>query len=363
MYLTELENFYKDKRVLITGHTGFKGTWLVKILKMLGADVYGYSKGVPSTPSMYELLNVDKEIHSTIGDICDYEKLRSVFEEAQPECVLHLAAQSIVRESYRSPRETFATNVMGTVNLFECVRNTPSVKSVLNVTTDKVYENDDNKNHAFKEDEKLDGHDPYSNSKSCSELITHSYNQSFFTDNYPAVSTARASNVIGGGDFAIDRIIPDCVRAAVKDKKINIRNPYSIRPYQHVLEPLYVYLTIVMKQYADSELADCYNIGPDSENCLSTYQLVDLFIKYWGDELIRNDLSENNAPFEASHLNLDCSKMKNTFNWKPVWNINEALHHTVEWYKVWNQKGNLASITEQQIIRFLDKSKYKTHNI
>ena len=236
-------SIYKGKSVFVTGHTGFKGSWLCKILSGAGAVVTGYSLNPPTEPSLFEIAGIASDITSVIGDIRDYKSLKAAFDKAQPEIVLHLAAQPIVRDSYKEPAYTYETNVMGTVNILECVRNSDCVKSFLNVTTDKVYLN---KEWAwgYRENEELDGFDPYSNSKSCSELVTHSYKNSFFSDGKVAVSTARAGNVIGGGDFANDRIIPDCIRAAQKHEDIIVRNPFSTRPYQHVLEPLFAYLMI-----------------------------------------------------------------------------------------------------------------------
>ena len=243
-------SFYKNKRVFITGHTGFKGSWLCKILKMAGADVTGYSLAPQTNPNLFEIAHIDKNINSIIGDIRDYTSLEKAFFNAKPEIVFHLAAQPIVRESYEDPVYTYETNVMGTVNILECVRKSNCVKSFLNVTTDKVYENNEWV-WGYRENDPLDGFDPYSNSKSCSDIVTHSYYKSFLKDLGVAVSTARAGNVIGGGDFAKDRIIPDCVRAVLKSEKIIVRNPNSTRPYQHVLEPLFAYLLIAQKQYED----------------------------------------------------------------------------------------------------------------
>ena len=246
-------NFYKGKRVFVTGHTGFKGSWLCKILANAGAQVTGYSLNPPTNPNLFEIANIEGDIKSVIGDIRDFDLLKKAFDEAQPEIVLHLAAQPIVRDSYKMPAYTYETNVMGTVNILECVRQSDCVKSFLNVTTDKVYENKEWQ-WGYRENEPLDGFDPYSNSKSCSELVTHSYKNSFFADGRVAISTARAGNVIGGGDFANDRIIPDCVRALEKGEDIIVRNPHSTRPYQHVLEPLFAYLMIAKAQYGDINL-------------------------------------------------------------------------------------------------------------
>ena len=279
-------DFYKGKRIFLTGHTGFKGSWMCRMLANAGAIVTGYSLKAPTEPSLFRIANIEDDIHSVIGDIRDYTSLKKAFDESQPEIVLHLAAQPIVRDSYKDPAYTYETNVMGTVNILECVRNNCCVKSFLNVTTDKVYLNRE-WSWGYRENEELDGYDPYSNSKSCSELVTHSYKRSFFTniDGLPIIpiSTARAGNVIGGGDFANDRIVPDCIRAAVKHEDIVVRNPYSTRPYQHVLEPLYAYLLIAMKQYEDIGFADYYNVGPDDVDCFQTGALVELFVNKWGE--------------------------------------------------------------------------------
>ena len=353
--MEDILKFYKGKKVFVTGHTGFKGTWLCKILINAGADVTGYSLLPNTEPSLFNLLQLDKEMNSVIGDIRDYEKLKQAFDEVNPEIVIHLAAQPLVRESYVDPRYTYETNVMGTANILECVRNSVTVKSVLNVTTDKVYLNREWE-WGYREYEELDGYDPYSNSKSCSELVTHSYNRSFFTDNNGhiiiPVSTARAGNVIGGGDFAKDRIIPDCVRAAQKGSDIIVRNPYSTRPYQHVLEPLYAYLLILMKQYNDSSFTGYYNVGPDETDCYSTGRLVDLFVKKWGEGLKWVDMHDG-GPHEANFLKLDCSKLKSTFGWNPRWTVDQAMDKIVEWNKVWLGEGNVAECVDRQIEEFL----------
>lgn len=315
MTIEELKEFYGNKKVLITGHTGFKGSWLTRILTLSGAEVTGYSLTPPTDPSLFEIAGLEDTIKSVVGDIRDLEHLSRVFEETRPEIVFHLAAQPIVRESYQEPVYTYETNVMGTVNVLECVRRTESVRSFLNVTTDKVYENREWE-YGYRECDNLDGYDPYSNSKSCSELVTHSYKKSFFEDGRCAISTARAGNVIGGGDFAADRIIPDCVRAAAAGKTIIVRNSYSTRPYQHVMEPLAVYLAIAMKQYEDRTFEGYYNVGPDDKDCVTTGTLADLFCAAWG----QGQTWENRwmgGPHEANFLKLDCSKIKHTFGWTP----------------------------------------------
>ena len=346
-------SLYRGKRVLVTGHTGFKGTWLCKMLVNAGAIVTGYSLEPPTEPNLFSISGLEKSITSVIADIRDFDRLKAVFAEAQPEIVLHLAAQPIVRESYKNPRYTYETNVMGTVNLLECVRLNPCVKSVLNVTTDKVYKNNE-WCWGYREDEPLDGFDPYSNSKSCSELVTHSYINSFFAGRDIAVSTARAGNVIGGGDFASDRIIPDCVRAMKAGKKIGVRNPYSTRPYQHVLEPLAVYLTIAAKQFEDKRYAGFYNVGPDDCDCVTTGDLVDLFCKHWGDGAEWINQAEANAPHEANFLKLDCSKTKSVFGWKPRWNIDECMKYTTQFYKAWLAGEDIPAEMDREIKEFLE---------
>lgn len=377
----ELMSFYKDKSVFITGHTGFKGSWMCRALKKMGAKVTGYALNPPTVPSLYEEAGIDRDVNSVIDDIRDYDALKKAFFEAEPEIVIHMAAQPIVRDSYKAPRYTYETNVMGTVNILECVReynnahvksgDGKAVKSFLNVTTDKVYLNHEWE-RGYREDDELDGYDPYSNSKSCSELVTHAYKRSFFGGicddtsttaeasanadgrgvNYiPAISTARAGNVIGGGDFANDRIIPDCVRAAVNGDDIIIRNPASIRPFQHVLEPVFAYLMICMKQYEDRSYEGYYNVGPDVEDCINAGQMADLFVKCWGDGIKWVNKSDN-GPHEANFLHLDCTKLKATFGWAPVWNVETAVQKTVEWYKAWNKGENVRTLMTAQISEF-----------
>ena len=353
--------FYHGKRILLTGHSGFKGAWLSKILIDAGADVTGYALEPPTEPSLFELAGLGKQMHSVIGDIRDFDHLNRVFDEVKPEIIIHLAAQPIVRTSYQEPRLTYETNVMGTVNVCEAVRlHMDTVRSFLNVTTDKVYKNNEWL-WGYRENEPLDGYDPYSNSKSCSELVTHSYINSFFGGNKAdatiGVSTARAGNVIGGGDFAKDRIVPDCVRAAQSGKPIIIRNPNSTRPYQHVLEPLFMYLTIAAEQYSDPTKAGFYNVGPDECDCVTTGELVSLFGKYYGPEFkVEIAAIDPNAPHEANFLKLDTALIKQTFGYKPTWHIDEAVEKTVEWTKAWMREpsvGQMNKILEKQINAFL----------
>ena len=343
-------NFFKGKNVFVTGHTGFKGSWLSVILAMQGANVTGYALEPPTEPNLFTLAGVENDINSVIGDVRDFDMLKKTFDAAKPEIVLHLAAQPIVLTSYEQPRYTYDVNVMGTVNILECARLSGTVRSLLNVTTDKVYKNNE-WCWGYRENEPLDGFDPYSNSKSCSELVTHSYKASFFDKAGVAVSTARAGNVIGGGDFADNRIIPDCVRAAVAKRPIGVRNPNSTRPYQHVLEPLGAYLTIASKQYDDPSVQGYYNVGPDETDCLTTGELAEIFCKAWGDGQTF-EVQQKDGPHEANFLKLDCSLLKKTFGWKPTWNAATAVTKTVEWTRVWADGGSVPEITRKQISEF-----------
>ncbi len=347
-------DFYKGKRVFVTGHTGFKGAWLCRMLVGAGAVVTGYSLEPPTRPNLFSIAGLEGRMDSIIGDVRDLAALKAAFDQAAPEIVFHLAAQPIVRDSYKEPVYTYETNVMGTVNILECVRLSGTVRSFLNVTTDKVYHNNEWE-WGYRENDPLDGFDPYSNSKSCSELVTHSYKNSFFAEgSSPAVSTARAGNVIGGGDFANDRIIPDCVRAVQEGRTIPVRNPYSTRPYQHVLEPLQAYLMIAQRQWEDKRFAGYYNVGPDECDCLTTGELVSLFCKTWGPEAQWAN-QWTGGPHEANFLKLDCSKLKATFGWKPRWHIGEAIEKTVEWTRCWLSGGDIPALMDEQINEFLEE--------
>ncbi|WP_392439145.1 CDP-glucose 4,6-dehydratase [Cloacibacillus evryensis] len=340
-------SFWNGKKVFVTGHTGFKGSWLCCALLKFGARVTGYSLPSPTEPSLYNIIGLSPKIDEEIGDIRDYKKLETAFRTAAPDIVFHLAAQPIVRESYAAPRYTYETNVMGTVNILECLRNTEGVRSFLNVTTDKVYKN--NEWHwGYREIDPLDGYDPYSNSKSCSELVTHSYRSSFFSAAPIAISTARAGNVIGGGDFAKDRIIPDCIRAAINKEPIIVRNPHSTRPYQHVLEPITAYMAIAEKQYKDKNLADYYNVGPDDTDCVTTGDLTQIFCDVWGEGMTWEN-RYSGGPHEANFLKLDCSKIKSQISWKPKWHIKTAIEKTCEWTKAWISNKDIHNIMDRQI--------------
>lgn len=348
------QEFFKRKRVLVTGHTGFKGSWLCRLLLNCDANVTGYALTPPTDPALFPLCGLEKEIHSVLGDIRDLEGLQRVFQQKRPEIVFHLAAQPIVRDSYKMPVYTYETNVMGTVNVLECVRLNDSVRSFLNVTTDKVYRNEERED-GYREEEYLDGFDPYANSKSCSELVTSSYKNAFFAQRDTAISTARAGNVIGGGDFANDRIIPDCVRAALKKEDIIVRNPFSIRPYQHVLESICAYLMIAERQYKDMEYAGSYNVGPDDCDCITTGALTTLFCETWGNGLKWIDHSEKDAPHEANFLKLNCAKLKETFDWEPRWHIDTAVEKVCDWSKVYLNNHNISAEMDREINYYLNK--------
>lgn len=348
--MTNKLDFFRGRRVFVTGHTGFKGSWMCKLLLMAGAEVTGFALPPQTDPVLFKLAGLESEIRSIIGDVRDLDALKAAFDAAKPEIVIHMAAQPIVRESYRDPVGTYSTNVMGTVHLLECVRRSDCVRSVLNVTTDKVYENK-GWLWGFRETDSLDGFDPYSNSKSCSELVTHSYGRSFLSERGVAVSTARAGNVIGGGDFSVDRIIPDCVRAVQAGVPVKLRNPNSLRPYQHVLEPLAAYLLIVQRQYEDQSLSGWYNVGPESCDCVSTGKLAELFCESWGDGASWNSTGEA-GPHEDAVLTLDCSKIRAMLGWKSRWHIDQAVAETVAWTKAWLSGQNIATFMDKQIQLF-----------
>lgn len=358
-----LRAHYQGRRVLVTGSTGFKGAWLCRMLNLLGAEVTGYALTPPTEPNLWDIANLESSVKQCMADIRDLDTLREVFVAAQPQTVLHLAAQPLVIDSYDDPHYTYETNVMGTVNVLECVRATDSVESLLNVTTDKVYENLERPGYGYQEDDKLDGFDPYSNSKSCSELVTHSYAKSFFAPGSHGaaagrcrVSTARAGNVIGGGDFAANRIVPDCVRAVEGGDPLMIRNPNSVRPYQHVLEPLVSYLMIAMLQLEQSEVEGWYNIGPDDKDSVTTGDLAELFAKHWG-EGFSYEVGQVDGPHEANFLKLDNAKAKECLGWNPVWGVNEAIEKTVEWTRAWLEGGDAAAAAclDEQIKSYLEE--------
>ena len=340
-------SFYKGRKVFVTGHNGFKGSWMCKVLIDAGADVCGFS--LPCTDfSPFMSMGLNK-VRSIEGDVGNTEELADAVLKFKPEVVIHMAAQPLVLESYKDPVWTYRTNVMGTVNILEAVRKCKTVTSVVNVTTDKVYRNLE-RSEGYREDEVLDGHEPYSNSKSCSELVTASYKRSFF-DRIP-VSTCRAGNVIGGGDRSKDRIISDCVRSAERGEAIILRNPNSVRPYQHVLEPVCAYLLLAAEQAADPKLAGSYNIGPEEESTVTTQKLAQLFCDNWKGAKWKA-VSEIGRPHEAGILRLNCDKFKKTFKWKPRWNIEEAVRRTVEWYRAEIDGKDMSKFTAEQIKAYL----------
>lgn len=345
-----ISEFYKNKRVLITGHTGFKGSWLSKILINMGANVTGYALP-PEEESLFNISNINKDMCSILGDIRDYTNLEQAFVISSPDIVIHLAAQPLVQEGYQNPVYTYETNVIGTVNLLDCIRKSDTVVSVVNITTDKVYHNNEWE-WGYRETDILNGHDPYSNSKSCSELVTDCYKKSYFKDKI-AVSTARAGNVIGGGDFSENRIIPDCVRAAKNNSDIIIRNPDSVRPYQHVLEPLYAYLLIAKEQFNNADNAGSYNIGPDYKDNISTENLVKLFCDEWGNGL-KYKIAETKDKYKESNLlMLDCSKIKQKLGWNSRLNIQEAVQKTVEWEMAYYNQEDILKIMDNQINEYV----------
>ena len=351
-------NFWKGKTVLLTGHTGFKGSWLSMWLKKLGANLIGYSLQPSTEPNLFELIEVSEGMISIEGNIHNFESLKNIFKKYKPEIVIHMAAQSLVSYSYKFPVETYMTNVMGTVNLFEAVRQTGGVKVIVNVTSDKCYENKE-RMAGYKEDEPMGGHDPYSSSKGCAELVTSAYRRSFFSSSdfskhNTAIASARAGNVIGGGDWAEDRLIPDIVRGVLAGQKIKIRNPKSMRPWQHVLEPLSGYLTLAEKLWVDGpKYSEAWNFGPDEKEDKPVSYIVENFLKLWGDKAEWEiDKKEENRFHEANYLKLDCSKAKTKLQWIPVWKTDTALEKTAQWYKAFKEKDDLQKLTLSQINQY-----------
>lgn len=356
--------FWKNKRVLLTGHTGFKGSWLSLWLQSMGAQVTGYALAPPTNPSLFEVAEVGKNMTSIIGDIRNLEHLRKVFAEHRPEIVIHMAAQPLVRYSYIEPVETYSTNVMGTVNLLEAVRGTDSVKAVVNVTTDKCYENREWV-WGYRENEAMGGYDPYSSSKGCAELVTAAYRNSYFhPDKYKihgvAIASGRAGNVIGGGDWAVDRLIPDIMRAITEGKPVHIRNPHATRPWQHVLEPLSGYLVLAQKLYEDgASYAEGWNFGPNDEDAQPVQWIVEKLTRSWG-EGASWILDGGDHPHEAHYLKLDCSKAKARLDWHPQWHLEDALEAIIEWHRAYQNGENMQTLTLRQISTYINViEKYK----
>jgi CDP-glucose 4,6-dehydratase len=346
-------NFYKNKRIFITGHTGFIGSWLCKILSFAGAQITGYALH-PFNPSLFELAEIENDVNTIYADIRNSDSLKQAVSASKPEIIIHMAAQPLVRQSYKNPVYTYETNVLGTVNILEASRVCPTLKSFLNVTTDKVYKNIEIKKGYIETDE-LNGGDPYSNSKSCSELVTSSYKKSFFENSQAAISTARSGNVIGGGDFGADRIIPDAVRALQNKKELILRNPRSVRPYQHVLESLYAYLLIIKKQYEDKRYEGAYNIGPENSDCITTAELTDMFYSHFENV---KWTAQKPAPrlHEADLLMLDISKIKEILGWQPRINIKEAVAMTAEWTKAYLNNKDFNAVMNAQINEYFKET-------
>ena len=358
MGLNEMENtFWKGKKVFITGHTGFKGSWLSILLNYLGAEISGYALDPPTEPSLYKLCHIDDFIDSHIGDIRDLPELKQSLKRANPEIVIHMAAQSLVRYSYQNPVDTYEINVMGTINLLEAVRNTQSVKVLVNVTTDKCYENKEWL-WGYREDEPLGGYDPYSSSKACSEIVTSAYRRSFFSEKnktVTAIASARAGNVIGGGDWAADRLIPDFIRAIHKNEKVLIRNPQAIRPWQHVLEPLSGYLTLVEKLHKYGvRYSGAWNFGPDDGDSKPVKWVIEKLCNYWGKDA-SYEILKSTELHEANFLKLDCSKAKALLDWHPHWNLERALESIIDFTKAWQDNEDLRKVCIRQIEEYLTK--------
>lgn len=352
----QYNGLFSGKKVLITGHTGFKGSWLTLLLNQLGAEVYGYALDPPTNPSLYIEASLDEIVKSTIGDIRDFQKLKATINQTKPEIIIHMAAQPLVRASYKDPIETYSTNVMGTVNLLEAIRQTSGIKVVVNVTTDKCYENRE-WHWGYRENESMGGYDPYSNSKGCSEMVTSSFRNSFFNPKeYKkhglALASARAGNVIGGGDWAEARLIPDFIRAITKGEELLIRSPNAIRPWQYVLEPLNGYLTLAARLYEKGpRYAEAWNFGPDDTDAQNVEWITQKICENWGDNASYR-IDTNPQPHEANYLKLDCSKAKAELDWYPRWNIQKTLSSIVEWNKAWLAGDNLRQTCLNQIDDF-----------
>ena len=350
------KDFFANKKIFITGHTGFKGSWLCMWLHMLGAEVTGYALDPPTDPSLFELCRVGELVHSVIGDVRDGEKLAAAMSAASPDIVIHMAAQPLVRDSYKIPVETYAINVMGTVNLLEAVRLCPSVKAVVNVTTDKCYENREWA-WGYRENDPMGGYDPYSSSKGCAELVTAAYRQSFFNTSTPqhpsvAIATARAGNVIGGGDWAADRLIPDCLSALLQGESIRIRNPHAIRPWQHVLEPLSGYLTLARSLYeGGTRYAAGWNFGPGDDDAQPVEWIVQKMCAKWGNGATYK-IDDAEHPHEAHYLKLDCSKAKAELGWQPRWNLETSLDKIMSWTRAYQDGNDLQQVCREQIAEY-----------
>ena len=341
-------DFWKGKRVFLTGHTGFKGSWISLWLQSMGAELHGLALNPPTSPSLFNEANVGIGMVSNIGDICNYSTVRKAIDECKPDIIIHMAAQPLVRYSYQEPVETYATNVMGTVHVLEAARQAGTAKAIINVTTDKCYENREWV-WGYREDEPMGGHDPYSNSKGCSELITSAYRRSFFQQSGISLASVRAGNVIGGGDWAADRLVPDILRSFGKEQPVIIRNPHAIRPWQHVLEPLSGYLALAESLYTDGQtFAEGWNFGPHEEDARPVQWIVEHMVEAWGSGASWQ-LDSGTHPHEASYLKLDISKAKTKIGWHPRWDLATALEKITDWHHVWLEKGEIQEKCLQQI--------------
>jgi CDP-glucose 4,6-dehydratase len=346
-------HFWRERRVFLTGHTGFKGAWLSLWLQTLGARVTGFSLGVPTRPSLYALARVGEGMESIEGDVRDRGALAAALATARPEVVIHMAAQSLVRRSFQEPRRTYEVNVMGTVNLLDALRSNDEVRAVVNVTSDKCYENHEWE-WAYREHEPMGGHDPYSNSKGCAELVTDAFRRSFFSSGEgPRLASARAGNVIGGGDWGEDRLIPDIMRAALADQPLNVRNPASVRPWQHVLNPLSGYLALAQGLCSSEEFASAWNFGPAEEDARPVGWIVQRIRESWPTPLTCSDTSMDAPhPHEARYLKLDSSRARARLNWRPRWDLHEGLDAVLEWYRAYAAAEEMRAVTERQIHSF-----------
>lgn len=355
----EVSGFWTGKRVLLTGHTGFKGGWLAMWLQSAGARVTGFSLPPDTEPNLYTLARAGEGIESIIGDICDYSTIADAIERSEPEIIFHLAAQPLVRRSYTEPVLTYRTNVMGTVHVLEAARHTPSLRVIVNVTSDKCYENREQV-WGYRETDPMGGHDPYSNSKGCAELITASYRRSFLEQRGVRVSTARAGNVIGGGDWAEDRLVPDCMRALLAGKAIAIRNPAAVRPWQHVLEPVAGYALLAEKLWHDPALAAPYNFGPYEQDIASVADVVDRIAGLWGGGA-RVETAAGAQPHEAKLLTLDSTLARTRLGWRPVFNLAGALDRTVRWYRAFGDSADMRELTMLQIEEYRAAARKETN--
>lgn len=347
------KNFWKNKKVFLTGHTGFKGSWMSLWLLQLEAKVVGYAKDIPTTPSLFEELKLEKDMHSITGDVRDLENLKKHITQANPDLVIHMAAQPLVRYSYLQPVETYMTNVMGTVHVLESALACANTRGVLNVTSDKCYENFE-KPEPYKEDEPMGGYDPYSNSKGCSELVTSAYRKSFYQSRNLGLATGRAGNVIGGGDWAQDRLIPDIVRSVMNNTTLEIRYPRAIRPWQHVLEPLSGYLSLAEKLYCDAKtFSKGYNFGPLQHDHCDVETIIKKMNVSWQNKIKYEVKASENNPHEAHYLKLDCARAMSELGWRPRWSVDEALKQVVDWNIHRMNGGNVREFTAKQINEYV----------